>query len=93
MLASFVRQPEREAAAIVGIRLAVDQPGTDKGVYRPAHGRSAALHLGRDLVERGWFCCLNSGQQVTLLTHGLGRSGVPAQQFDQPSETRRNGAR
>ncbi len=93
MLAPFVGQPESKAATVVGIGLAVDKPGANKRVDGSAHCRRPAFHLGCDLVECGWLGCLDSGKQVTLLTHGLGCSGVPAKQFDQSSETRRNGAR
>lgn len=93
MLAPLVGQLERKSAAVVGVGLAVDQPCTNERVNGSAHRWSAALNLGSDLVECGRLGRLDRCKKVALLTQRLCRGGIATQQFDKPSEARRNGAR
>ena len=84
-----VGQAQREAAAVVGIGLALDQPGADQRIDRAADRRRAALHRVGDLAERRRLVRGDRGEQVALLAHRLGRGGVAAQLLDQPREARR----
>lgn len=86
-------QPQLQPAAIGGIGLAIDQAGTNQCIDRPADGRRAPPDPGRDLVQCSRLGFGNRGEQVALLSHRLGRSGIPAKLLDQPSEARRKGAR
>ena len=88
-VAPAVGQAQREAAAIVGIGLALDQPGADQRIDRAADRRGAALDRGGDLVERRRLGLGDRGEQVALLARRLGRGGVAAQLLDQPREARR----
>ena len=58
-----------------------------------ADSGSAAFHPGGNLVQRAARGCVDRSEQVALLAHRLGSSGVPAQLLDQSGEARRKGAR
>ena len=84
--------PQRQAPAIVGIGLAIDEAGTNQCVDRAAHGRSAALHLGSDLVERRRLGSLDRREELALLSLCLGGGHVPGQPLDKASEPSRESA-
>src|SRR4051812_10951804 len=88
-LTSLVGEPERKPAAIVGIGLAIDQSGADQCVDRAAHGRSAAFHLGCDLVERRRLGPFDRREELALLALRFGGGHVSGEPLDKPREPRR----
>src|SRR4051812_13419783 len=54
-LASLLRQPQREAAAVVGIMGALDQAGPDQSIDRAADRRGAAPERLGDIIESRRF--------------------------------------
>jgi hypothetical protein len=86
LLAPGLGQAEREAAAVGGIGLAIDEAGADQAVDCPADRRSAAPNLGRDLVERARLGIHHRAQQIALQARRLGRRGIAAKLFNQPGK-------
>ena len=78
---ALLGQPQRQAAAIVRVGRALDQPGANQGVDRAADRRRAAPDGRGDLVERRRLVRCDRGQQLApraLRTFGAGR---PPTQF------------
>ena len=60
--AAGLRQPKREAAAVIGIGRAVDQAGPDERIDRAADRRRAARNRFGDLAQGRGLCQLDGAQ-------------------------------
>ena len=89
---TVIGQAKREAAAVGGIGLTLDQPGANQRVDRAADRRGTALHPGGNLVERRRLLRRDRLEQVAGLAHCLGCGSITAQLFDQPRESRCQGS-
>ena len=72
-VAAGVGEAEREAAAVLGIGLALDQAGADQRIDRTADRRRAAAECGGDFVQGRGLMPADGGQQFA--SGGVGALG------------------